>query len=342
MEAQAVRKATLEMTYKGYDVAEDCVGFTYTDNADAQADHIEIRLQDRTGFWLGARAPQKNDLIEPVIVVEDWLYTGHLDHLDCGAFQLDAPTVSGPPDTVMLRGHAMAGNLDNRTQKKVTAWEGVTLVEIADDIAGRMEKSLVWEGNDRHYPRVEQKGEGDVPFLERLCEECGNDVKIVGGELHVIAGVTREAQAPACTFRRSQALGETPMIKSYTFLNKGHDTYGSCVVRWTDEDEKKTFQGGFDSPDTPSGEALVIRDRRVASDAEAEELAKQMLRTKNKNEKKVDFTLLGDVTLRAGDTCRVEEFGVFSGGYIIEQAVHKLDQRGGYETTVHLRRVLGF
>lgn len=80
---------------------------------------------------------------------------------------------------------------------------------------------------------------------------------------------------------------------------------------------------------------------KVTDKAEAEALAKKLLRLHNKFAKTAVFTMPGDTKLAAGVTVRLTDFGGWSGKYIIRQAVHTVDA-GGYTTQISLRGVLDY
>lgn len=76
----------------------------------------------------------------------------------------------------------------------------------------------------------------------------------------------------------------------------------------------------------------------MTSVAEAKELARKLLRARNKKETTAEFTLVGDVDYVAGITVRVYGFGEFNGRYIVEQAMHNIT--GGYKVQIKLRSCL--
>ncbi|MCB2187688.1 MAG: hypothetical protein KQJ78_14800 [Deltaproteobacteria bacterium] len=344
MADKVARKATLSLTYRGQDLGRHCVGFTYTDNDQDALDGIEVTLEDREGYWLGPWWPRKMDTIVAAIHTEDWEFPGQRQTLACGVFEIEEPAVAGPPDQVTIQGHSAKVSQNNRTQRKSTAWDNPSLQMLAAEIAGRMGLGLIWEGNDVSYKRQEQKSEGDLAFLRRLCREAGNGVKVVNESLVVFAGQTWDARPPSFTLKRSQALGENPLITNYRFQNQSHDKFQSCIVRWTDPQTKEVYQGRFDEPkaDKASGETFMVRDRRVDSNADAQKMAQSLLRAKNQGDFTAEMQLMGDIRLKAGLTCQVAEFGRFSGKYLVEEARHRLDAFGGYTAQLTLRKVLEY
>lgn len=87
---------------------------------------------------------------------------------------------------------------------------------------------------------------------------------------------------------------------------------------------------------------LKITNEKVDTKAEAKALAKARLREANKGEITASFTMAGDITLCAGLTVKLKDFGAFSGKYIIEQSQHSITKSGGYKTTISIRRVIKY
>lgn len=95
-------------------------------------------------------------------------------------------------------------------------------------------------------------------------------------------------------------------------------------------------------PEQKSGGATKQRleiTARVGSIGEAQALAEKMLRLRNKYEKTATFTLPGNPSLAAGVTVVLEQWGAWSGRYIVKQAQHTVGD-GGYTTKLTIRRCM--
>lgn len=333
-----VRSATVRMLYKGEDIAAFCTSFTFTSNAYGEVDRVAITLQDRDGrVWQGDRWPTRGDLLEPILVVEDWRRYGDRHELRCGIFELDMPVVSGPPDTIELNGSAKKTETSAQTEKKTTGWEAVSLRQVSGDIASRNGYTLDWRGKDREYPRLDQKEEGDLAFLERIAQEAGNGVKLSETRLTVMDVAAMEDQDPSFVFNRLQSFEQGPAVVDYSFSSELHDKYKSCRVIWQDTDLGELYVGKFDDPKVPSGEVLRISDKRVGSSGEAERLARESLLAKNRPDITADLTIVGDTRIKGGLTCSLTQFGGFSGKYLIKSAEHS--PFDGYVVKLKLQKV---
>jgi len=332
-----VRSATIHMQYKGEDIAAYCTDFSYTSNGYDEADHITATLEDRDGrVWQGDRWPLRGDVLEPVIVVENWRFNGDRHELRCGSFELDSPVFNGPPDTVALQGTAILTRGSAQTEKKTSGWEDVTLSAIAGDIAGRNGYKLDWRGADHRYWRCDQKLEADLAFLSRLAREAGNGIAIADRSIIIVDAEKLDEQKPSFEFNRLRQFAHGKAVVSYQFSSNLHDRYKACSVAWWDTLDGKTYLGKSKDDTVPDGDTLVI-NKVVKSDAEAEELAKKMLLAKNRPNIIASLCIVGDTKVRGGLTCTLTEFGGFSGKYLIKSAEHR--PLNGYTVRLAMQKV---
>lgn len=154
---------------------------------------IEISVEDREGsasdsceLVLDDRPPHIAWPPEGASV-RLWLGNSVADLTDLGLFTLDAPTASCPPHRLNVRGHAasfVAGSgssLPMHTERS-RLWQVATLGTMVTTIARdhgllpRIQPALAAElvGN------VEQIGESDLAFLERIVKQYGARVRVKG------------------------------------------------------------------------------------------------------------------------------------------------------------------
>ncbi len=338
MAAEIARKATIRMLYKGLDITGYCTDFTFTSKSHGELDAITLKLQDRDGrVWQGHKWPLRGDILEPVIITHNWKKQKEYRELVCGVFELDMPTVTGPPDVIDLKGTSRKTKTAVQMEKKTTGWEEVTLEQVAGDIAGRNGYKLDWRGKDKFYVRLDQKEEGDLSFLERHAREAGNGIHIKDHAIEVIDLEKLEHQPPSFLFRRLQSFFDGPAIIDYRFSGEVHDKFKCCRVVWQDTETGEIIHGTYDDPEIPSGESLRICDKRVFSKGEAEALAREILLEKNRPDIKAELTIPGDTDIVAGLTCDLEQFGGYSGRYLIRSAVHS--PLGRYTVKLNMQKV---
>lgn len=335
--AVAVRRAKLELLYKGHDIAKHCVAAQYIDYAEGKVDELSCVLEDRDQKWQGPWWPGKGEEVHAYIQCLDWDGPGDNPRLDCGLMEIGAIRLTGPPDMVDIRAVSARVKSTARTQKKSKAWEDTWLEDIAKHTAGKAGLGLYWQGRDQFFDRVDQREESDLAFLKRLCVERGNSVKAAHEKLIVYEGKKYDARGPHFTLTR----GDSDIV-GYSFDSKSHDLYQGAVVSYWHPDEKREFRGEFWPEPAPASHDILRINQPVADDAEAAQVAQTQLRKKNKLETTTTITLMGAPFRRATDVGEIKGFGVFDARYFVQKAVHAL--RGGdvYETELFLRQVIDY
>jgi phage protein D len=87
-----------------------------------------------------------------------------------------------------------------RRRKRTRAWKGVTLKQIASDIADRAGLSLSWDGTaGLTYTDAHQADKSDLEFLEELCNEVGRDLKVTEDKIVIFDELTRDSAAPSAS-----------------------------------------------------------------------------------------------------------------------------------------------
>ena len=288
----------------------------------------------------GEEAPQatyknKGLRIQVVFIREDWNSDGRRKRLDTGDCSLDDISCSGPPNVLTLKATSIPSDTATAQTQKNQAWEAYSLSRIAEEIAGRCGMSVMYESDiDPYYDRVEQVQQSDIAFLSSLCHNSGISLKVTANTLVLFDQAKYEAADPVITISPGSG------YKTYKLKTGQCDTqYGACKITYTDPVSKVSYSGTYKDPEAESDAQLLTLNMRVGSNAEAEALAKKMLRLKNKFERKCEFTFPGNPDLVAGVTAELKGWGMFDGKYIIATSVHSVDG-GGYTTKITLRRVL--
>ncbi|MCD7918647.1 MAG: peptidoglycan-binding protein [Clostridiales bacterium] len=273
------------------------------------------------------------------IVQKNWASDGKDITLNCGTFEMDEVQMKGPPQTVTLRGTALSYSSSTRTTKRTQAWENTTLLAIAKSIAKRGGYSVLYLSDTTvKYTRKEQSNQTDIVFLQKLCTAAGLSLKVTDGTLVIFDQKTYEAKTTVRTIKRGDG-----SYSSYNFKTSLSDTaYSACHVSYDDTDTGKTIEYTY----VPSGSTydednvLEVTNEKVSTTAEAKALAIAKLRAANKGETEGSFTMAGDMSLVAGLTVQVTDYGAYDGKYIIERSVHKVSSTGGYTTSITLRQVI--
>lgn len=349
------RWTEVSVSFAGTDITSDIkpyfLSLTYTDNEADEADDLQIVLQDQGGLWLedwlsnvveaAAAAKLK---ISASILRKNWMSDGRDDTLPCGSFELDSITASGPPSIVTIKATALPFGADIRQTKKSKAWESYALSGIAGELAGNAGMRLLYEAaEDPFYKRVEQLKTSDIFFLSRLCHDAGISLKATGSQLVLFDQAAYEALPPVLTIKRADLEKPAPGVYTAYKLSAGAagTQYASCRVSYVDPATGECIEGiaQADGEDAKTGQRLEITAKVSNVDA-AKKLAEKHLRLRNKLERSAVITLPGNPALAAGVTVQMENFGGWSGKYIVSQAVHAVS--GEYTTQIRLRRCLNY
>jgi hypothetical protein len=332
------RSARLELSYENVDITADLlphlIGWTYNDNLSGQADDISITLEDRDQLWSGDWMPEDGAKLTAKIVRENWNGDGATDELPLGEVTFDEIEVSSPPTTVTIKAQSVPDSSSLRGEEKSRAWEKTKLSVVAQDVARGAGLSLFYDtDDDPDYDRVEQAGETDLAYLQRLCTDAGLCLKVSDAQIVIFDDRKYEAQDAIATIKR----GETE-LKNISGRKTLSGLYKSCRVEYRDASKGTTISYTFTPPSPPNTARVLVVNERVDSTARAEILAMKRLREKNREGTTYSLTLPGDIAYLAGLTVNLEGFGKFDGKYIITQATHA--QNGSYETRLQLRKVL--
>ncbi|EED3192849.1 late control D family protein, partial [Salmonella enterica subsp. enterica] len=126
-------KTLFDVIYQNMDITADMqpdiLSISYTDNEDGQVDDIAITLKNDDGKWSGDWSPEKGDFIRLVFKPFNQIA------LECGSFQVDGITSSGPPSVVEVSAVSVPVAAGVRRDLKSNAWEKTTLRDIATSIA---------------------------------------------------------------------------------------------------------------------------------------------------------------------------------------------------------------
>ena len=332
------RHTTLQVTYDGTDISRDLAeyltGFSYLDHAGGKADDLQIIVEDRDRLWSGSWFPTKGAILKATIVNN---LLGVEKTLHCGTFAVDELTAQGAPNTVTIKAVSSLMAKGFKRVGKSREWENITLGTIVKRIASEHGLSVFYQvDEDPSYTRLDQREESDLAFLNRICRDNDFSLKLSDETLIVFHSRTLEQAASVWSLKRGTDIAD------HSFASKTFDVFKDCEVSYMDPGKKELQVYTFTPDDAPSVEQTLKSNRRVESLAQAQRLAKSLLRQKNKQEITGRITTMGNTVLLAGLTCDVAGVGVFSGKYIIDEARHTYSKNDGYATEVSIRKVLSW
>jgi phage protein D len=321
-------KITPKIIYNKKDISKDLASFltnvSYTDPLSNKADDLTLDLENSLKLWNGDWLPEKGDSLQVSFI---YTINGKDTEIPIGTYEVDEIEVSGPPSTASIKAVSIPNNSNLRGVAKNKAWEKVTLSRIATDVANETGMKLVYSADtDPAIERAEITEESYLEFLQKLCDDNGMALKISDGNIAIFEEYKYEQEEP---------VGEIDLnitrIINYRFTSKLRDVYKSCHVKYTDTGKGTTIEATFTDPNKTVGQTLEI-NKQVTSYAEAERLARQELRNKNKEEITAEINLDTTTFYYAGQVLTLKNFKKFDGKYIITN----VDCSVGSEVTARL------
>lgn len=332
------RHANYKIEIDGVDVTGDVTSFveafSYTDYSADKADEISLQLDNTDGRWSKDWQPDKGINIRAQINV----FGGGLpaQYLYCGTFSIDEIESSWPPSVVQVKAISSPVTTALRREMKTATFENRTLKSIAQDVAANAGLELFFDASvNPSYKRRDQKAKSDLSFLQTLCKKEGLSLKITDTQIVIFEEAKYEKLESIGTIDFHKSL-----VSSWRFKNQSHETYDSAKVSYHNAETKETSEYIWQDEKVSGTKQTLEVNERVESSGEAERLAKNKLREKNKKEKTGSISLAGNVNLVAGACVNLTGFGSFDGKYFIEQAQHTFSS--AYKTDIEIRKVLDY
>lgn len=331
---QNTPKPKFAVIYERKDITSAITPFlleiTYTDYLSDQSDEITLTLEDVNGDWLYDWYPDAGDGVE--LSLSDDI--GELVAL--GRFEISEIEYRYPPSVAVLKALSTRISKSNRTnQAKV--YKDTTLADIVRTVAKRLNLSVTGQIRKIKIATITQYQERDVEFLTRLAKTYGHSFKIVDKTL---------------VFYDNVKLGKN---KAVVVLDKTSviDVRFSDVIKavpkevqvsaYNTKDKKTITKSKKPKPKRPSKngkptttDTLKITAPNNATDSEIDAMVAAHANTQADEQIAGEIELVGNARLVAGQTLLIDDFGKFSGKYLVKQARHTLSDKG-YLTTIEIR-----
>ncbi|ECT9547822.1 phage protein D [Salmonella enterica] len=323
-----------------HDVSVYVTSVSYTDRLSGESDEIQVDLEDSEGRWRDAWYPGKGDTLT--------LQMGYAGEplRECGTFSIDEIELSGPPDSVSLRGLATSVTVAMRT-KVSRGFENTTLAAIAQRIAGKHHLQLQGQIEPLTLDRVTQYDETDLAFLKRLARDYGYLVKVT--HTHVIfSSLDKLRDAPQTfTFTRSD-------ISRYSLRDTINRIYKGAKHRSQNSRTKQVVTVGMQADgqvgavdeknvrvpfrlNSTSADTLTLSGRS-GNQGTAARRTRAALNLKNQYQKVATLSMAGNIRLQAGHNVTLTGFGASDGKWLTGSVRHSMTRSGGYTMDVEVAR----
>jgi len=325
------RRAELDISYEHTSITDDIKGclksFSYTDIASGGSDSISLSVQDREKKWMGGWSPKKGDHMSASACFRDWTGDGDNWEMYCGEFEVDDVSMSGPPAECSIKAVSIPRSEAFNDEERTKNWEGVTVREIAAEIAGRAGISLFYQAEEIPVLAVEQDKQTDCKFLYAVCEKYGLAMKVFAGKIVIFDEAQYEAAGAVDTLHYEDFI-------KYSYNSTLAGTYTGAKIAYTDpgtaEDHIVTVGGGS---------RLMEINEEADSAEDARRKAVASLNNANKKDTTFTGTVMARKALAASCCVNITGFGAPDGTYYLDQVVTKIGGNGASQQSLTMHRV---
>lgn len=316
------RRAYVKVLYKSKELTRDITGliasFAYNERLDGEADDISLSFLDKNGNFVYENfLPSRGDTLVPTLYFEHWQREDELYEISPGEFEVDEFEIEHSQGVQRISINAVPAVVHSSLsgQKKTRAWENVKLATIAGDIASSQQVGLVYHAGEILLSRVDQKGQSDLVFLSSLCRQNGLRLKIA--DKKIIIADSREQE-------KRQAINQEQFC-SFSCRVQSQDVYSGVHLKYYDALNGKTFDWQYAPPNAPKVGKVLELNERVESYAQAEQLAKAMLRDKNKKAVELSMKIMPNPFIRAGSVIEFSPIAYLGETFIVSEMSWQLD-----------------
>lgn len=292
-----------------------------SDKPGMESDDFELRIDDRNQ---SVTLPTRGASIEVYLG-----YTGKaLTRL--GRYTVDEVEVSGPPDTLVIRGKASDMRGSGKTVRS-GSWENVPLQQIVRDVAARNGWQPVCPVQTK-VPRIDQLNESDYNFITRVAKQYDCTAKLADGKLLVM---------PRQGSQTASGKNLIPVVLGRSDLSRYQFRFGDRntqkAVRTKHQDKKtgalQVVELGND--ELPDGLPAVHTDRHIyPNKSAAEQAAKARLAAFNRSTAGVRLEMAGRTDVFAERLIVVQGIKPGLDGEYLADAVEQMFTPAGWTTTV--------
>jgi len=292
-----------------------------SDKPGMESDEFELRIDDRDGQ---VALPRRGAGLE--------IYLGYAETslARLGRYVVDEVEVSGPPDSIVIRGKASDMRGSGKTIRN-GSWENVPLSTIVSDIAARNGWQPACQVATK-VPRVDQLNESDFNFLTRLAKQYDCTAKVADGKLLVMP---RQAGQSASGQQFGAITLTRPDVSRWQFRLGDRNAHKAVAAKHQDKKTGKLAVVSLENDDVPDGLPAVHTDRHIhPNKSAAESAAKARLAAFNRSTAGVRLEMPGRTDIFAERPIIAQGFKVGLDGEYLADSVEQVYTQAGWSTTV--------
>lgn len=327
---------TFQLVVSGKDITADvskrAVLIEWSETVKEGSDTLSINLHDADNLLAVPKAGAKVELSVG--------YDRQLQRV--GSYTVESTELSGPPDRLAVACTsapvAQSGSIAGRKSK---SWEGTTLGDIAQSIAGNLSCTLAIapELASITITNAQQVDQSDTDFLLRLVRRHGGYLKFADGRMIIAtegSGIGTGGTSLVVSLARSQvstwrvsAGGKAQALTKVKVKFHKYDTGDSGEVEA--EIKQSASAKGFseDAAWLATAESAFVAPNTAASEDEAKAQAKTAADRIARSTRQFELTLPGRLDIVAGGKVALSGFrdGV-NGEWLVQEVRHRLDSSG--------------
>lgn len=248
-----IRKTTVKITYEDTDITADVspylLDLSFTERAKhGETDDLRLSFENTQHLWSDGWFPDRGAKVEISMTQENWYKPGDSYELECGIFEIDDITDSGPESVFSIGALSVGVTSSIRRESKNKAWENIKLSIIADEIAKRHGFELFFDSEyDPIFDRFDQIDKSDMEFLLEISEYAGLNLKVAKNKIIIFSSAFYDAQNVSLTLKYK----EDGYI-NHSFRATSADIYSAVHIQYLDPIAKKLLTYQY-SPEGRSG-----------------------------------------------------------------------------------------
>ncbi|WP_459205919.1 phage late control D family protein [Pseudomonas sp. MLB6B] len=247
-----------------------------------------------------------------------------------GAYRVDEVEVSGPPDTIVIRGKASDMRGSGKTVRS-GSWEGTPLSQIVNDIAKRNGWEPVCSVGTK-VERIDQRNESDFNFITRLARQYDCTAKVAESKLLVMP---RQGGQSASGKTLSVVTINRADVSRYQFRLGDRNTQKAVKTQHQDPKTGKLQVVELANDDAPDSLPPVHTDRHTyPNKSAAEQAAKARLAAFNRSTAAVRLEMAGRADLFAERSINAQGFKPGLDGEYLVDGVEQVFTQSGWTTSV--------
>lgn len=329
--------AIVEVTVDGQPVAgafyERLISLSVTDKEGVSSDTFEVTLNDgppsflalpRTGAKVEIRLGYRNGGARSV-----------------GSFVVDKVSAKCLPYSVAISGKSADLRRGKLKENKERHWDGKTVKEIADQIAGEsgLSASVDAEIGGRKYEWVAQEDESDIHFIERIARR--NNAVFTIKDDKLILAKRGSGLSTGGSFVGTVIITPAIIIRdTCNFEANDRTKYSKVVAYHQDRDKAERVEIEVDADENEDadedGDSIYRIAEPFADIAEADEAAQAKAKQLKRGEGAANVSVPGDTSIVAGAPLLFQGVrpGLDGVPYVIDTVTHEFSKGGGFTTKI--------